>query len=295
MKFMNKIERKLGRYAIPNLMKYVVGLYVIGIVIGSFNFELIAHLGLEFDMIAKGQIWRLITFLIPINSMNDIFFVFLKAYVFYMIGNNLERTWGAFRFNFYFLSGIICNILAALIVYLLKDISILGAFGMLLIRPLDVIYISLFFAFAALYPNVQFWVYFIIPVKAKWLALLSGGYYLYVIYQMIESRFYLGIVPIAASLVNFVFFFFVTRDYQRISPREYERKAKFRRQMNEGRNSGNVVSINGRDVIARHKCAICGRTEQDDDQLEFRFCSKCDGNYEYCMEHLFTHEHVKRD
>ncbi len=295
MKFINKLERRFGRYAIPNLMQYIIVLYVIGLIIGTFNVAVITKFSLDFNLVAKGQIWRLVTFLIPVNNIRNIISVFFKAYIFYMIGNTLERAWGPFRLNFYFFSGVFFNVIAALIVYLITGINILGTFGMLMSPPLDLIYSSMFFAFAALYPNTQFLLYFIIPVKVKWLAYLSGAYYLYNIYTMVNANYLLGIVPIVASLANFVIFYLTTKNYQKISPREFDRKAKYRRQMKEGRNTGNVVSMDGKSVITRHKCAVCGQTELDNDQLEFRFCSKCDGNYEYCMEHLFTHEHVKKD
>ena len=102
-------------------------------------------------------------------------------------------------------------------------------------------------------------------------------------------------LAIVVSVLNFIIFFFATRNYRRISPSEFKRKAEFRRKMHDAKwESGNVVEFRGRNVITRHKCAICGRTELDDDSLEFRFCSKCEGNYEYCSDHLYTHEHVKR-
>lgn len=295
MKFINKLERRFGRYAIPNLMQYIIVLYVIGLIIGTFNVAVITKFSLDFNLVAKGQIWRLVTFLIPVSNIGNIIYVFFKAYIFYMIGNTLERAWGPFRLNFYFFSGVFFNVIAALIVYLVTGINILGTLGMFMSPPLDLIYSSMFFAFAALYPNTQFLLYFIIPVKVKWLAYLSGAYYLYNIYTMVNANYLLGIVPIVASLANFVIFYLTTKNYQKISPREFDRKAKYRRQMKEGRNTGNVVSMDGKSVITRHKCAVCGQTELDNDQLEFRFCSKCDGNYEYCMEHLFTHEHVKKD
>jgi hypothetical protein len=198
----------------------------------------------------------------------------------------LENNWGAFRFNLYFFSGVIFNILASLIVFLITDISIGGS--------LEYIYTAMFFAFAALYPNTQFLIYFIIPVKVKYLAWLTGAYYIYIVIDNIFKQNFLGVIPIIVSMVNFLIFFLATRNYSRISPKEFQRRAKYHRQVNEARNQGNVVQHNGKSVITRHKCAVCGRTELDNDQLEFRFCSKCDGNYEYCMDHLFTHEHVKR-
>lgn len=286
MKLINKLERRFGKYAIPNLMRYVVLLYVVGLIIGSLNPFAFRLLDLNFDAIRHGQVWRLITFIIPQVSFYDIIFVFFKAYLFYVIGNALERSWGAFRLNLYFFSGVIFNILAAFIIYLITKQNVPAT--------LEFIYSSMFFAFAALYPDTQFLIYFIIPIKVKYLAWLSGAFYIFSIVSFIISKNYLGIVSIVVSLMNFLIFFLATRNYNRISPREFERKARYRRMRNEGMRQGNVSHMNGRRVITKHKCAVCGRTELDDDQLEFRFCSRCDGNYEYCMDHLFTHEHVKR-
>ena len=77
-------------------------------------------------------------------------------------------------------------------------------------------------------------------------------------------------------------FYFATRNYQRVSPKEIQRKKKYKREIH--------ASTSG----PKHKCAVCGRTELDGDNLEFRFCTKCDGSYEYCQDHLFTHEHIKK-
>ena len=293
MKFIQLLEKKFGRYAIPGLMKYVIALYAVGLLIYSFNPYAYMHLGLDVNLVLKGQVWRLFTFLIPyVTFGSNVFFVFIKAYLFYVIGNALENSWGSFRLNLYFFSAVLFNIVAAFIVYGLFRVNILGNVMLLYSTPLDIIYSSLFFAFAALYPNTQFLIYFIIPVKVKYLAWISGAFYIYNIYTFIRGGFYYGIIPIVVSLANFLIFYFATRNYRKVSPREFERRAKFRRQMNEGKRQGNVTEFQGQNVITRHKCAVCGRTEMDDDNLEFRFCSKCDGNYEYCMDHLFTHNHV---
>lgn len=295
MRFIQLLEKKFGRYSIRNLMKYVMLLYAAGLLIYSFAPYAFYYLGLDVDMVLKGQVWRLVTFLIPyVTFGSDIIFVVLKVYVFYLIGNALENAWGTFRLNLYFFSAVIFNIIAAFIVYGIFRINILGNIMIVISSPLDIIYSSMFFAFAALYPNTQFMIYFIIPIKVKYLALLSGFLYVYDIYKFIISGYYFGIIPIVVSLANFFIFYLATRDYRRISPRELERRARFRRQVNEGRRQDNVTDFKGRNVVTRHKCAVCGRTELDDDNLEFRFCSKCDGNYEYCMEHLFTHTHVQK-
>jgi hypothetical protein len=286
MKFLNKLERIFGRFAIQNLMTYIVVVLIAGFVIGMLPTNLAYYLSLDFDMIRKGQVWRLVTFIIPTGYTNIIFFA-ISTYFYYRIGNELERAWGAFRFNLYILTGIIFNLLGALLIYLVFDYSLLSP-------SLDVVCGTLFFAFAAIYPNVQILLYFLIPIKVKYIAWLQGAYYFYEIGIYILNKQYFFIVPIILSVANFLIFFLATRNYRRISPSEFKRKATYRRQMNEARSQGNVTQFRGRNVITRHKCAVCGRTELDDDQLEFRFCSKCDGNYEYCMDHLFTHEHVHK-
>jgi uncharacterized paraquat-inducible protein A len=137
---------------------------------------------------------------------------------------------------------------------------------------------SIFLAFAACYPDMQVMLYFIIPIRMKWLALVYAAL---VIYNMVTTN-WTGRVAIMMSLLNFVIFFLSTRNYKRISPGEVHRKQVYRQQ----------TKTNPR--ITKHKCAICGRTELDDPTLEFRFCSKCNGNYEYCQQHLFTHQHITR-
>lgn len=288
MKLLNKLERKLGRYAVPNLMRYVVVLFIIGLFFGSFIPGIYNYLALDFNLVMKGQVWRLITFIVPYSHISRIFFFAISTYFYFIIGNSLEQNWGAFRLNLYFFSGVFFNIIASLIMFLITGSSVSSA------DSLGLICSTMFFAFAALYPNVAFYIYFLIPVKAKYLAFLEGAVYIYYIYNYIVLHEYFLIIPLVVAFANFLIFFFATRNYHRISPSELRRKANYRRQMNDAKNTGNVTQFRGRNVITRHKCAVCGRTELDGDQLEFRFCSKCDGNYEYCMDHLFTHEHVKK-
>ena len=139
---------------------------------------------------------------------------------------------------------------------------------------------SIFLAFAAIYPDMEVMLYFVLPIKMKWMAIVYAVMALYYfIIGGIVSR-----VAIAASLLNFVIFFLSSRNMRRFGPREQARKAKFKKQSRP-----HMTYAGG----ARHRCAVCGRTELDDPNLEFRFCSKCRGNYEYCQDHLFTHEHVK--
>ena len=281
MKFLNKLERKFGKYAIHNLMYYIIILYGIGVVVNLFLPDFYTQfLSLKASAILRGQVWRIATFLIQPPS-GSIIFVFFALYLYYMIGTNLERQWGAFRFNLYFFTGVIAHVIVAILLYLIT--------GYDFTFNTSYLNLSLFFAFAAVYPDIQFLLFFIIPVKVKYLAWLNGALFAYEILSGIAAAvsyrnpLYL-ITPISAvlSILNFLLFFFATRNFARMSPKEMRRKRAYKQQVHRAKN------------VTKHKCAICGRTEEDGDELEFRFCSKCHGNYEYCQDHLFTHTHVKK-
>ncbi|MDD5900348.1 MAG: hypothetical protein PUC73_05555 [Lachnospiraceae bacterium] len=302
MKFLNRLERKLGRYAIPNLMYYMIVLYAIGLLLDLFAPGFYMNwLSLDVYRILHGEVWRLVTFVLQPPSSN-LFFVLIELYMYYSIGRSLEAMWGSFRFNVYYFSGLLFQIVAAFLFYGIACL-VMGQ-GMIYVSTVGIgsmYYVnrSMFLAYIVMVPNATFLMSFIIPVKAKWLGIFYG------ILMGYEVIFYLtryGIkgggpyaLAIIVSVLNFLIFFLMTRNYHQISPSEMRRKARFRKKMNDAKwDSGNIVEFRGRNVITRHKCAICGRTELDDDSLEFRFCSKCDGNYEYCSEHLYTHTHVKR-
>ena len=95
-------------------------------------------------------------------------------------------------------------------------------------------------------------------------------------------------VAAAVSILNFVIFFLGSRHMRPYSPKQMKRKREYQHKMRRAERP-----VNQYPGGAKHKCAVCGRTELDDPNLEFRYCSKCNGNYEYCQDHLFTHEHVK--
>ena len=286
MKWMNKLERKFGKYAIPNLMYYIIILYVVGVILSifapGFYYQ---YLALDAYAILHGQVWRLITFLIqPPNS--SIWFMIFALYLYYMIGTQLEYAWGTFRFNLYFFMGVFLHVVAALLAYLLFGVSL----------PLGTSYInlSLFFAYAAMYPNQQFYFFIIIPVKVKWLAWIDAAYFGYAILQaflpaegFVASIYRANALAAVVSILNFLVFFFATRNMQRYSPKEVKRRATYRREVQAGQ--AQTQYENG----AKHRCTVCGRTELTNPDLEFRYCSKCNGNHEYCQEHLFTHEHIK--
>jgi hypothetical protein len=228
-----------------------------------------SYLSLNAEAILHGQVWRIFTFLMQ-GPSDSILFAIIALYLYYTIGTNLENQWGAFRFNMYFLVGILGHVIAAMVAYAITDVPYL--------LGISYLNFSLFFAFAATYPNMQFLLFFIIPVKAKWLAWLNGAYF---VFEFISGNIATKIC-IVLAFSNFLLFFFATRNYKRISPQEIHRKKVYKRATSQPKG------------VTKHKCAICGRTEEDGEGLEFRFCSKCDGNYEYCQDHLFTHQHIKK-
>jgi len=205
---------------------------------------------------------------------------------YYNIGTTLERTWGTYRYNVYIFSGILFTILASFLCFgylsfALGDVSGEMLSQILLLRSMEFstyyINLSIFLAFAMTYPDMQVLLMFVIPVKMKWMAILD----LVLLVYMLIAGDVVTKFAVAAALINVGVFYLTTRNLFRMSPKQIKRRAEFRSEVKKNTK------------ITRHKCAICGRTEEDAPDLEFRFCSKCNGNYEYCQNHLFTHEHVK--
>lgn len=300
---LNKLERRFGKYAIPDLIKYVVAIYCAGAVLGMVNPQIYYnYLCLDMNAVFHGQVWRLVTFLIEpygfssgMGMILSIIFFLFQVNLFFLFGRSLEQAWGTFRFNMYVFSGFLFNIIAALILYLSPLHASVYNSGM------QYIYWSMFFAFALLNPNMEFLIYMILPVKVKWLAVLDAALMLYQIVDYVKNgvtiliqygslgqtyagMYFSGALAIVVAMANFLLYFFASRNYKRIQPKQARRRREFRRQTH---NAGNPE-------VSRHRCAICGRTEFDAPNLDFRYCTKCEGNFEYCSDHLFTHEHVRR-
>ncbi|MEY8391833.1 hypothetical protein D3Z36_13470 [Lachnospiraceae bacterium] len=278
MNFLNKMERKFGRFAIPNLTFWLIGAWVLGFIIQYTMPRAQNMLTLEPYLILQGQLWRLVSWILIPPAVNILFLIFFLS-CYYFIGTSIEQAIGTFRYNVYLFGGLLFTILGALLLYVVYGITTgIPVVGIGSYFGTEYVTMSLFLAFAAIFPNVEFRLYFIIPFKAKWLGIVDA---VWMIFSFIVSN-WAGRVAILASLLNFLIFFFCTRNYQRISPREIHRKQVYRQQMRQSQG------------VTKHKCAICGRTEKDGEELEFRFCSRCEGNYEYCQDHLFTHQHIKR-
>lgn len=284
---MSNFEKKFGKYAIKNLSLTLIMCYAAGYLIEMVLPGLFYFLTLNPYAIIHGQVWRLVTWiLIPPDSSN-LFFVLLMLYFYYSLGTSLERTWGTYRYNVYIFSGMLFTIIGSFLMmgycYLVRPADMV-AYGPSVffsaVSPLFSTYyvnMSIFLAFAATFPEVQVLLMFIIPIKVKVLGIIYG---VMLIANFIQGSAY-SRFAMAASLFNFVVFWITSKNHIHMSPKQVKRRQEFGREVK--RNTG----------VTKHKCAICGRTELDSPDLEFRFCSKCNGNYEYCQEHLFTHQHVK--
>lgn len=296
--FIDKLERKFGRFAIPNLMFYVSILYVIGFIVVKINPMLyFLYFSLDVEAILHGEVWRLVTFLmLPPNT--NILMLVISIYFYTFLGRTLENIWGTFKFNLYYFTGIILTIIAAFIAYFISPASywLIGTYYL---------NISMFMAFAVNVPDMRVLFMFLIPIRVRWLAYLDAAILLYSLVAAFRGGDYGTCLAIVVAFVNFFIFFFgfMRRHY---SPRQFMRRQQFKRAMNRGYQQngytggyagagpsfGQTPNSNNK-KITRHRCAICGRSELDGDTLEFRFCSKCNGNYEYCQDHLFTHTHVQ--
>lgn len=293
---MSPFERKFGKYAIRNLSFVLVFCYAVGYLLQLFGGGglVLSYLTLNPYAILHGQIWRLVTWILIPPSSGGLFFTLLMLYFYCSLGTSLERTWGTYRYNVYLFQGMLFTIAGSFLLmgycYLFKpEISLMGAvltidtpyeYFTVIAMVFSTYYInmSIFLAFAATFPDAQVLLMFIIPIRVKWLGMI---YAVMLLFQFLSTNVY-GKFAIGASLLNFVVFFLTSRNMMHLNPKQIHRRQEFKREVR--RSTG----------ITKHKCAICGRTEVDSPQMQFRFCSKCDGNYEYCEEHLYTHTHIKR-
>ena len=300
-----KLEQKYGKYAIPNLTFYLIICYAIGYLLQLASLynpsmsSLMNYMTLDIYAILHGQIWRLFTWLLIPPGGFDLF-TLVMLYCYFSIGTLLERTWGTFRYNVFMFMGFIFTVIGAVILYLfiwtfgqsfgagiLEGAELLKTVSAGYSPMFSTYYISMsiFLAFAMTFPDSQMLFMFVIPIKAKVLGIFYVAIMAYTIFSAFAANVFYGIVTatvILFSLFNVLVFFIVTRKSFR-TPTQIKRQREFQKRAMRPKN------------ITRHKCAICGRTEESDPDETFRFCSKCDGNYEYCSKHIYTHTHVKNE
>ncbi len=289
---MSKFEKKFGKYAIRNISLVLIMCYAVGYVIQLISPSFLYMLTLDPYQILHGQVWRIFTWIVVPPDSLDIFTI-LMLYVYYSIGNTLEYVWGTYQYNVYLFMGMLFTIVASflsmgLCYALFPDVfAVAGQAEQIFMAGSTIfstyyINMSILLAYALTFPTAQMLFMFLIPIRMKWLGI---AYTVLLVIQFISGTgspllnvFYRG--AIGASLLTVLVFFLKSRNHMHMTPKQIKRRQEFKHE----------VKVNSKP--AGHKCTICGRTDEVEG-LEFRYCSKCAGNHEYCHEHLFTHEHVK--
>ena len=269
---MNRIERfcyKHPHFGIPNLMRYVAIANIAFWLFGSINPVLASYLTFSPYAILHGQIWRLVTFMLGPPQWGILAFV--AIYFYYWIGSTLEQYWGTPQFTIYYLSGAVLTAVYGFICYFIR-----GSFNM----DVNYIYLSMFFSFAVLFPDMEVLLFFIIPVKMKYLAIIDAVFF---VIGIIGMPFPENLLPLVA-VGNFLIF--CGGDLMRMmKPRRVSRNTvNFRREVRKHEKEQ-------KQKLYTHKCEVCGRTDADYPDLEFRYCSRCAGYHCFCEDHINNHIH----
>ncbi len=297
-----KLVKKWERHAIEGFMKYIVILYAAGFIVGIINpYFYYDWLMLDIQKILEGQVWRVVTFIIQPMSGSGILMEALMLFIYYSIGTSIERLRGAARFNLFYFNGVIINVVCQIIIYV--GTYLYYGYGMSFPVSLTYFNNTLFLALALMLPNMTFLLMFFIPVKAKYFVFIYAATFAYYIFEGFRSSVLVGLCTallILAAVFNMLLFY---RPWGSGIPGQRKRQNAFNKAYASGMQyrptgntrgngaTGNVYPFPG--TVTRHKCAVCGRTEKDGYDLEFRFCSKCNGNYEYCTDHINNHKHVE--
>lgn len=274
-------------FGIPNLMLYIIGGNTIVYLMDLFSSGTFSSV-LSFipGAIFQGQLWRLVTFIFVPEASSNLLFFAITLYFYYFIGTQLERQWGTARFNVFYFSGVILSAVLGLLIALLSG-------GMVDYETATMYYVnmSLFFAFATLYPNLQVLLFFIIPVKVKWLAWLDAALFAWDFLRYLAAgHVFYAFMPVIALLNYFVFFGGDLLDMARRTQRRVRHKTSA-----QTINFNREVKRTKKERGYLHKCCVCGRTDADYPDLEFRYCSRCAGYRCYCIDHINNHVHVTED
>lgn len=274
LRWVDRFCARHPRFGVDNLMKYLIigNAVVLLLTLMDTTGTVVYYLALDPRMVLRGQIWRLVTFALIPQSRSLLALVFL--YFYYFIGTSLEREWGSAKFNVYVLSGMLFTIVYSFIAYFIT--------GQSMSVDAEFIYLSMFFAFATYYPDMQVLLFFFIPLKVKWLALVDAAFFLLSVFT---SPFPYSLLPLVA-IANYILFcgdiLFSFLSPERI--RRSRKAVKFRREVNH-------IRAEQRSAPYRFKCAVCGRTDVSNPELEFRYCSKCQGYHCFCQDHISNHIH----
>lgn len=279
--FMKKVDLfcyRHPRFGINNLMIYIVIGTLAVWLFGAMDTTnmLVNSLAFNAAAVLRGQVWRLVTFVFIPQTGGLWLFLFL--YFYYFVGSTLEREWGAGRFTIYYLTGMLMSIIYGFIIYFVTGVS----YSM----TANYINLSMFFAFATLFPDNMVLLFFIIPIKMKWLAIIDALYFVYAIIQDFSAGMGLmSFLPLVAMLNYFLFC--GVELFGSVMPRQRQQRRNtvdFKREVHR-------IKYETKNKNYMHKCAVCGRTDADYPELEFRYCSRCAGYHCFCQDHINNHVH----
>ncbi len=271
MRLVDRFCYKHPNFGVPNLMRYLTIANAVFWILGMANTTLLSYLSFDAAMILRGQIWRLFTFMIYPPSMSML--ALLVFYFYYWIGTSLEQVWGTAHFNVYILIGWAVTVIYGFLVYFIagRRINITAQY----------LYLSMFFSFAALFPNQQVLLFFIIPIRMKYLAIVDAVIFLFAVFT---TRFPDNLLPLVAVLNFFIFFGGTLLRY--LPGTTSKTTINFKK-------ASKKIRQEQRERLYHHKCAVCGRTDTDYPELEFRYCSRCAGYHCFCAEHINNHIHFQ--
>ena len=278
-----------NRYkGIPNLMLYIAAgtavVYLVGQMAG--NYTLYSLLCFHRESILQGQIWRLFTYPLVYGTGNsNLLLIAISLFCYWSLGRAMENTWGTLKFNLFYLTGMVLMDIWCLIFGGQADVTYLN--------------LSLFLGYATMYPDTHFLFFFIIPVKAWIFALLNLGM---VALDFVTAPFPYNFFSII-SLANYFLFF--GADVTNVLPQSWRINARraAKRAKNTATNQTHKTipfdagSYQASTAVPKapytHRCTVCGRTDISHPDLEFRYCSRCNGYYCYCEEHISNHSHIQ--
>lgn len=275
------------RFGIPNLMRVIVignvAVYVLMLLTQANNANALSFLTFNLNALLHGEVWRLVTFVF-VPAYSSPFALLISLYFYYWIGSTLERQWGTAKFNLYYISGALLTVLGVVLASLITGNPYLTAAGT------GYVNLSMFFAFAFLFPNTTVLLFFILPVKMKWLAYLDGALFAFDIIKAIGAHNWAGVVLPIVALLNFAVFIWPEVHYlkERAKYQNSRKTVQFRQAQQQQAKQAQQQGY-------RHKCAVCGRTDTDYPDLQFRYCSKCVGYHCFCQDHIFNHVHFTEE
>lgn len=275
------------RFGIPNLMRIIVignvAVYVLMLLTQANDANALSFLTFNLNALLHGEVWRLVTFVF-VPAYSSPFALLISLYFYYWIGSTLERQWGTAKFNLYYISGALLTVLGVVLASLITGNPYLTAAGT------GYVNLSMFFAFAFLFPDTTVLLFFILPVRMKWLAYLDGALFAFDIIKAIGAHNWAGVVLPIVALLNFAVFIWPEVHYlkERAKYQNSRKTVQFRQAQQQQAKQAQQQGY-------RHKCAVCGRTDTDYPDLQFRYCSKCVGYHCFCQDHIFNHVHFTEE